>query len=434
MRFAVLALLAYLGQSAQPQDHPAQPPDFETLGAQAFRTGYPLVQMAAWRDNYLRAGGSLNHFSHGREILSAFAGESFPNEDLLTSTAWVELSAGPVTLQIPALGRRYMTLQFIGAWTGTFNILSGKDLDGQAVTLYLTPPDWQGAIPAGCRQISCPTSLVSVWLRLFVEAEGDVPVVRGLQRQFIFSGTASPRRSFAGYLDTLGALLPANPPPAPLLATFQRLEPLGLSLRTGFDPGVLTAEARRSAEGAINLSRQDLPSKPPRKPRRLENGWAIYDAGPAMPATLDDRIVLARSGPDAFAALPATEFVYAVGYADSNGEPLQGNRRYVVMLNAGAMPPVDGFWSLSVYTASGRTVYGARHSVHSSSPYLNKTASGGVRITLGPSVPLAEQSNWLPLQPGEGVRLMLRLYQPRRAAVDGTWRLPLIVPASQERR
>jgi hypothetical protein len=62
---------------------------------------------------------------------------------------------------------------------------------------------------------------------------------------------------------------------------------------------------------------------------------------------------------------------------------------------------------------------------------LNRTADGSIRITLGPWLPLAEQSNWLPLQPGEGVRLMLRLYRPRRPVLDGSWRLPAIVPASQ---
>jgi hypothetical protein len=432
MRSAAFALLACLGLAAQPPGPAAQPPDFDTLGAQAFRLSYPLMGMAAWRDSALKAGGSLNRFTHHRELLSAFAEESYPNTDTLYSTAWVDLSAGPVTMRVPATGRRYITIQFIGAWTDSFAILSRKELDGQAATLYLTPPGWPGAAPAGSRPIACPTSLVAVWLRLFVAGEGDVPAVRALQDKFVFSGTPPPRKTPAAFLETLGALLPSNPPPAPLRAAFERLEPLGLSTRKGFDPSVLNAEARRSVDEAIDLARKDLPPRPTRKPRRMDGGWAVYDAGSAIPATHEERMLRARIGPGAFAALPASEFVYAVGYADSNGEPLQGDRRYVITFEAGSMPPVDGFWSFSVYTASGSMVFGARHSVHSFSPYLNPAADGSIRITLGPWLPLAEQSNWLPLQPGEGVRLMLRLYRPRRSVLDGSWRLPAIVPITQD--
>lgn len=424
MRSAAFALLACLGLMAQPLD-------LETIGAQAFRTGYPLLAMAGWRDNFLKMGGSLNRFTHRREMLSAFAEETFPNSDTLSSTAWVELADGPVTLRVPATGGRYLTIQFISAWADSFAILSRKDLDGQAALLYLTQPGWSGTVPAGYRQVACPTSMVAVWVRLFVAGEGDVAAVRALQQQLALSGTSWPRPTPGPLLEALGALLPANPPPAPLRAVFERFEPLGLSMAKGFDPSRLSAGTRHSVDAAIELARKDLPPRPIRKPRRLDGGWAIYDAGSPMPATLEERIFRTRSGPSAFAALPSTESVYAVGFADADGEPLQGDSRYVITLDPAAMPPVDGFWSFSVYTASGRAVFGARHSLHSFSPYLNKSSGGAIRITLGPSVPLAEQSNWLPLKPGEGVRLVVRLYQPRRSVLDGSWHLPAIV---QDRR
>ncbi len=103
----------------------------------------------------------------------------------------------------------------------------------------------------------------------------------------------------------------------------------------------------------------------------------------------------------------------------------------MITLDPRSLPPVDGFWSFTVYTASGKTFFGARQSIHSLTPYLHTTPSGSIRITLGPALPLAEQYNWLPLQPGEGVSVVLRLYQPRQAVLDGSWRLPAIVPAAQ---
>jgi hypothetical protein len=429
MRLAVLALLACLGLAAH-QLTSAQPLDLDTLGAQAFRAGYPLTAMAVWRDRYLTAGGSLQHFLHRQEILSAFANERYPNVDTLESSAWVELSSGPVTLSVPAAGSRYVTIQFVSAWTQTFAIVSRRELEGRAATLYLTPPGWSGSTPPGYRRVPCPTSIVAVWLRLFVGGEGDVSSVRSLQRQFVFSAAPALRPTPSTFLEALGALLPANPPPPALRSAFERFKPLGLTLDKGFDPTVLDAESRRSIDAAIALSRKDMPQIA-RQPRRTEPGWVVFDSGPAMPATLEEMIVRASNGPVAFAAQPDTEALYAAGYTDSNGQRLQGDRRYVITLEPESLPPVDGFWSLTVYTASGKTVFGARPSIHSSTPYLNKTASGAIRITLGPSMPLAEQYNWLPLQPGEGVHVVMRLYQPRQAALDGTWRLPAIVPAAQ---
>jgi hypothetical protein len=342
----------------------------------------------------------------------------------------VELSSGPVTLSVPATGSRYLTIQFISAWTETFAIVSRKELDGRAATLYLTPPGWTGAAPPGYRRIACPTSIVAVRLRLFVGGEGDLASVRSLQRQFVFSSAPPLPPTPSTFLEALGALLPANPPPPALRSAFERLASIGLSVDRGFDPNVLDAESRRDLDSAIALSRKDIP-RLTRQQRRVGAGWVVFGSGPAIPRTLEERIARADAGPDAFAALPDPELVYAVGSADSNGEPLQGDRRYVITLAPADPPPVDGFWSFTVYTASGRTVFGARNSIHSSTPYLNKTADGSVRITLGPSLPLAEQYNWLPLEPGEGARVVLRLYQPHRAVFDGSWRPPAIVPASQ---
>jgi|GEM_PF-2493564 len=421
MRFAVLALLVCLRLAAQP-------PDYETLGAQAFHFGYPLLGMAAWRDGAWKAGATPNQFAHHRELLSAFASEAYPDMDTLASTAWVDLTAGPVALRVPAAGSRYLTLQFIDAWTETFAVLSGTEWQGKAVMLYLTPPGWSGAPPAGYRQVSCPTSLVAVWLRLFVAGDGDVPAVRALQDQFAFSSAPPPRPVPRGVLEALGELLASNPPPPELRAVFARMTPLGLEFQTGFDPHVLDAATREAVDAAIDRASRDVPPLPPHEPRRAVNGWEIYDAGSAGPASHDERIRRVREGAAAFAALPATEFVYAVGYADANGNLLQGDRRYTIAFDAGAAPPVDAFWSLSVYTDRGRTVFGARNSVQSLAPSLSPGEDGTVRITLAPWLPLAEQSNWLPLEPGEGVRLILRLYRPRQAVFDGSWNPPPIEP------
>jgi len=152
-----------------------------------------------------------------------------------------------------------------------------------------------------------------------------------MQRQFVFSAAPAVQTTPPTFLEALGALLTANPPPPGLRSTFQRLASIGLSVDKGFDPTVLDAESRSSLDAAIALSRKDIP-RLAQQPRRGEAGWVIFDFGPAVPGTLEEMIARAHIGPDAFAALPGTELAYAVGYADSGGQPLQGDRRYVVTL------------------------------------------------------------------------------------------------------
>jgi hypothetical protein len=428
MRTALLVLAATL---ILPLAAPAT--ELETLAALAFRNGYPLVEMATWRDNYVKVGGALNHFAHRRDLVSPSTQEAFPNVDTLYSTAWVDLSSGPVRLAVPATGSRYVTVQFISAWAETFSILTRHELDGQAANLLLTPPGWTGSIPSGTRRITCPTSLVAVWLRVFVAGDLDLPRVHSLQDQFVFQPASPPSPSPlpASFLDALGSLLPANPPPPSMRAVFAQFAPLGLSLTRGFDPAALQTDDRTRADAAVDRSRRALPAQPTRSPRRLEGGWAVYDAGSAAPATLEERILRAQAGSGGFAALPASESIYAMAYADSDGQTLRGNGHYVIVFDKASTPPVDGFWSVSVYNAAGKPIFGARHSITSETKGLFGQADGSIRVTLGPSLPLAEQQNWLPTEAGAGLRVILRLYHPRPAVFDGSWHPPLIVPAGQ---
>jgi hypothetical protein len=425
MRLAALALLlcgcAATGLAVE----------LDTLSALAFRNGFPLVGMAGWRDGYLKAGGGMNHFAHRRDLISVSAQEAYQNSDTLYSNAWVDLASGPVTLQVPATGSRYVALQFVSSWTDTFALLTRRELGGRAATLVLTPPGWNGTLPAGARRVSCPTTLVAVWLRLFVAGEGDLASVRALQDQFVFApAAAAPAAVSADFLTALGSLLIANPPPAALRAAFASFAPLGLSLAQGYNAAQLSRADREVANAAIARSRRAL-TPPTRQPRRLEAGWAVYDAGEAIPATLEERIFRAQGGPGAFAALPRRESVYLLGYADSNGEPLRGDQSYEITLDAGSTPPVDGFWSISVYNAQGKPFGNARHSIHSQTAGLRRGSDGSLHITLAPELALAEQSNWLPVWRGESLRVVLRLYGPRAAVLDGSWHPPLIVPVNQ---
>ena len=107
---------------------------------------------------------------------------------------------------------------------------------------------------------------------------------------------------------------------------------------------------------------------------------------------------------------------------------LDGRRLAVVTLREGdRLPPVDGFWSLTVY---GEDLYFVpneidRYSLSGDSPDLVRTEDGSIRVELSPDRPADETVNWLPTPDGP-FTLLLRLYLPQQAILDGDWEYPEI--------
>ena len=113
---------------------------------------------------------------------------------------------------------------------------------------------------------------------------------------------------------------------------------------------------------------------------------------------------------------------------DAQGQPLDGSKAYSLHFAAGQLPPVNAFWSLTLY--DGKTQLLAanplkRYALGDRSPGLQYDADGGLTLTLQANAP-TQQGNWLPTPSGP-FNLILRLYLPQPAALDGSYPLPTIV-------
>ena len=422
--------------------------------AAAYLYGYPLVLMEQTR---LSMGGGEpvdqvpNQFSH----VQVFPDHEFrevvrPNNDTLYSIAWLDLAAEPLILSVPDTDGRYYVMPFMDAWTNVFAMV-GKRTTGTLPGHYaLTGPDWQGSLPADVEAIPSPTNMV--WLLGRIQANGaaDIANVGALQEQFLLtplsdwqsrsaahysikSSTSSDaakdpshlveNMSAQEFFENLSSLMHYQPAPAADAEALQNLARLNVVPGKPFDITQLNFLDAYLLRKAISITRKTIVDEIA-KGRELENGWAVQrDIIGNYGTHYDIRAVVALIG---LGALPPEEATYPSTNIDSQGQALSGRHRYKLHFAAGQTPPVEAFWSLSMYDERGffidnpigRYVIGDRDE-------LQYNSDGSLDILVQLAEPASGQSNWLPSPVGE-FALTMRLYHPQPAFLDGSWKLPAV--------
>lgn len=126
---------------------------------------------------------------------------------------------------------------------------------------------------------------------------------------------------------------------------------------------------------------------------------------------------------------PAEDAIFPLLMQDADGHDVGGSTNYVLHFDRDRLPPVDAFWSVTMYDAGGFPVANEidRYAIGDRDP-LTYNADGSLDLYLQPSNPGAERvTNWLPMLTGS-VGITMRLYVPRPSALDGTWAPPPLTP------
>ena len=418
-----------------------------------YRTRYSMVYDEA---NPNRA--DLNELRHRRGLLGPDDRlVTAPNNDTLFSNVWLDLSEEPVVLQVPDTGGRYYVLPLMDFYTNVFDSVGSRKTGTGAGTFVIAGPDWDGMLPGGTTEddlIFAPTN--SVWIigRTLVEGEADLPAVHDIQDQYLFT----PRIVRDGQAEQgLVETDLVNPPPAvdpedpwnffhivnlgmtenPPPAHEQHLMDRFASIRVGpgqtFDPHHFTQAQQDVIKQALVEARtQDIFMAAGRITNR--QGWSYLPLN--MGYYGEDyafRALIALAG---LGALPPEEAFYYSGTLDTDSAPLDARENYILRFEAGELPPVDAFWSLTLYELdqNGRQWLTpnsiGRYSIGDRTEGLQYNLDGSLTIYLQPESPGVDlESNWLPT-PAEGAshdnafRLSFRTYMPGQAIIDGTYRLP----------
>jgi hypothetical protein len=154
------------------------------------------------------------------------------------------------------------------------------------------------------------------------------------------------------------------------------------------------------------------------------NGWQVnLDLGTdASKLTVRQQAGVARYS---WGPVPAVEAVYPRLVTASDGRPPDGSKRYGIHFARGATPPVDAFWSYTVYGPDMYLVPNSqnRYSISGDTPGLTKNADGSIDLSLQHDPPAGHEANWLPVPSGP-FHVIMRCYLPRGAILDGTYEYP----------
>jgi hypothetical protein len=374
-----------------------------------------------------------------------------PNNDTAYTVGRLQLSAGPVVLDVPDTAGRYYVVQLLDAYSNTFANIGWYRTGTVARSFAITPPGYRRSLPSGVRRIESPTNSVWVLGRTLVRGAADLPAVGDLLRGFRVTGLGAWSAGARQAPALLPVFPPIPPPPVPrgvdfyaeLAEILERdpppvrdacaLRAFGRVLRV--PPSGAPQLAQRALETAEREARRLVRRAEQRANRfsaRRNNGWLL----PGQYVGDYGRNYLGRAV-IATAALGANvrqETIYPLATTDFRGRPLDGGHSYTIRFPRGQLPPARAFWSITMYGTDRYLVENEidRYSIGDRTPGLRRGRDGSLTIAVQHRRPNgAASANWLPAPSGR-FRLALRLYAPRRSALAGDWKPPPVVRAKRQ--
>ncbi|WP_246327223.1 DUF1254 domain-containing protein [Burkholderia guangdongensis] len=435
--------------------------DAYAIGIDAYTYAYPMVLMEMTRRISTNAAAPdevaqhapMNQFVHMPRLVDAtFTDVVRPNADTLYSLLWYDVGQEPLIVSTPTVADRYFVLPIMDLWTDVFATLGTRTTGHQGIEFALVGPRWQGTLPAGMRKIVSPTDVGWMIGRTQVNGPADLPAVRDIQRQLKAAPLSRHGRPDAppdgrpgsavdaaidmrtppvdqtanldpaAFFSIFAELLDRNPPHAADYAMLLRMERIGLVPGKRFDFAGADPAVRRALMRAAPDAYQRMIAQG-RALRIVRDGWS--KSASMIGIYGSDYLTRAYVAFRGLGALPPDEAVYPSLVADGDNQPLTGASRYVLHFDAGQTPPVDAFWSLTMYGPDqffvdnpiDRYAIGDRDA-------LAFNADGSLDLYIQHDSPGKDhEPNWLPAPTGP-LDMTMRLYLPRAQASDGRWQLP----------
>ena len=448
----------------QPSPNAIMHPEYaKTIGRMAYVWGWPMVNMLNRNERITKAphpgllGGVLPAAPRGQiGMLHDYIqpDETFvtcPNQDVVYGLGFFSLDDEPVIAQVPDFGDRFWVYALYDQRTNQFGEL-GKPYNSKPGFYLLVGPNWKGKKPAGVQAIiRSPTALANAIPRIFMDdTEQDRKAIQAKINQVVFY----PLKEFNGkmksidwkstpdipnpqadqasggetrwvvpekFFDQFGKVLDMVPPlPGEEAMYAQFRSVLDAAAK---DPAIKEALLQAAQESEKEVIEPFFQWKHNGSP--AGNNWNRSTNNAQTGLDYFNRTGTSKS--NMFDNRP-NETQYFYTDFDSTGAVLDGSQRYEVTFAAGQLPPVKGFWSLTLYNKlhlfSENDLN--RYSLGTKNKTLVRNPDGSLTIYVGPTSPGKDkEANWLP-SPKEPISLYIRAYWGDKAILDGSWQPPAV--------
>ncbi|MGE5335117.1 MAG: DUF1254 domain-containing protein [Nitrososphaerota archaeon] len=429
------------------------------IGVEAYIYLYPLVLMELTRRQMTncppdeRPGfGPANMFIHARTFPPAdFRAVVRPNFDTLYSIAWLDLTDGPMIMSVPDTHGRYYLVPLLDMWTDVFAAPGKRTSGTQPADFAIVPPGWSGTLPHGVRHIAAPTPYVWIIGRIQTNGAQDYDAVHrvqdGCRLTPLAEWGATPRPaapvppdprvdmttppleqvaalSATDFFALAAKLIEQHPPHLTDWSTLVRMERIGLTVGKPFDRANLLPPVAQALEpvpaDALRFMRAKMPTL-----ARMVNGWQMDTETMGTYGNFyAKRAIVAMLG---LGANQPADAIYPLNVADAAGQTVNGDHDYAMHFSKEELPPVEAFWSLTMYDAEGFQAANQlnRFALGDRDP-LVYNADGSLDLYVQHDHPGRDkEANWLPAPHGP-LGLTLRLYAPKPQALDGRWNPPAV--------
>ena len=440
---------------------PPTPAEARQIAAAAYVYGYPLVFMDVLKEHQTavpapdtaRGLAPVNQMVRAYQVpIDQFQSRApWPITDASYVGAWLDLTEEPVVLSVPSSDGRYYVIMLEDAWTNDLSSVGSRTTGDGPGDFAIVGPGWNGTLPSNVTRIQSSTNSLMLAARAQLNGPADlpataafldnitvtplsawktnstppatVPVTSSMTPDALASTSAAyvANMSPEAFYSRLATAMGGNPPSSVDTPVIDQVARIGIVPGTPFDWNSMDATMQDAiAQGAqdgiaeVNAAAVDWPGSV------VVNGWSVvYDMG-AYGTNYALRAGLAAGYG---AGNLAEDALYWWSFANATGVPYSGTYSYVLYFDSTSTPPVNAFWSVTLYDINGQFVPNPLNQYaitsHSGNPVYNP--DGSLDIYIQKASPGADrESTWLPAPSGDFI-FILRMYWPQESALNGSW-------------
>jgi hypothetical protein len=466
---AIALGLCLFAQPASSQSITAD--EANAIAADAYVYFYPLVSMDITRKQSINvapgkefAKGPMNTFVN----VPAFPPGDLKvvvrvNFDTLYSIAWLDLTKEPLVVSAPDTNGRYYLLPMLDMWTDVFASPGWRTTGTKPGNFLVVPPGWRPdlrekvaeelKLPNDTQRIDAPTPYVWVIGRTKTDGPPDYPAVNKIQAGYKVTPLSewgkTPKApevkidpsvdmktppkvqvdTMAGdkYFAYAAELMKLHPPHLTDEPIIAQMKKIGIEPGKSFDITKVDPTVKKALEAAPEAAQKLMAWKMPTL-ARIANHWSMNtDTMGVYGNYYLKRAIITQQGLGA--NLPE-DAIYPLNLGDEAGRPLDGANKYTINFDRGATPPVNAFWSITLYDSDGFQVPNGlnRFAVSSWMPFKHNPDGSLTLYFQNDNPGKDKEANWLPAPKGP-FNLTMRLYGPKSDVLTGRWNPPAVTRA-----